>query len=503
MRPKRKFLASAGVSATEAFACLMFAACSSGCSNGDTGNPPAIQQTERVTSVSSSQDLRDVLAATGPSLPTPDAGTTVVAAPTGSTASPFAVALEMQPSTRCSIFPEGSANDPAHNATVFADGNGELRFFTPPSDWGTRITLQCDLTGTSQQAILVDLNDNSTFVAKSRADLEPQFIGTRPALTGDLSSIPLPDLIQQGYPPRPDPANSPDRYAIWAERVATPMRIFEPVPIALLSTSFGGAYDGTYSGNWAGIVQSSSGFNTSVDPANAVFGTFYDMYFADTLLPANAGCASGDSCVTAIWAGIGGYNTNGIFGGTFHPDLIQSGFALQSGINLPSPGAGTFLFTEFAPGTGAGTPSLFLPPSGDTTATFDEFGLWGWTASSASGCALSTTATVACFSFDDYTQSWGFGANAQNPPGDNAWVPSTVDYVAETPRPFNNTYYWVDIMEGEGWDFSGADHPDPGSGSDAYVDVTATGSSVAAWYNGTTFQFNPPVDPIYFVWQTF
>jgi hypothetical protein len=437
-----------------------------------------------------------------PALPQPAPGSGLSVGP----ANPelvHAVAIRVRPWTTCTISPEGASGDQTRTATVSADADGELRFFRPSDEWGTRLALQCSADGASQAPIQVDLNDASTFTPKSFSDLQPRFVRTRPALTGDLTSMSAADLLQQGYPPRPDAVKSPQRYAIWAQHVASPMRIYKSVPTTYLGASFGvGLKAGDQPGPWTGFVQDASGFTGGV----AKLGTLYDMYFAETLLPAFLGCPSGDGCITGIWAGIGGYPSQGVLGGTLTGNLIQNGVAIMAG-NVPSPGPGIFLFTEFAAGNGTGGFELAFPPPNDPAGTFDTLGLWGWS-SNSSGCALLNNGAFGCFSFDDYTQGWGFGANPVPAP-QGVWWPTTVDYAIENPfntatnARANNADYGEELMEGDGWDNTGAIHEDPGNSAgtgDPYEHVFSGSTTAAVWANDLP---TPAVDPITFFWQGF
>jgi hypothetical protein len=130
--------------------------------------------------------------------------------------------------------PEGVSNDPTRNAAVYADSTGEVRFYEPPQNWGTVLTLECTLNGDPKGTYLVDLNDSSTFKGESKSELQPHVVGSRPALTGDLSTISPGQLQQQGYPPRPDPVSTPTQYAHWVQKVTQPADLINAVPVAEL-----------------------------------------------------------------------------------------------------------------------------------------------------------------------------------------------------------------------------------------------------------------------------
>src|SRR5271166_1480677 len=147
----------------------------------------------------------------------------------------LAYALSVPPSTQCTIHPEG-VTDPARTNTLFAGDDGEIRFDLLPSaqhsGWGTRLSLECSIDGGTQGTYLVDLNDSSTFKAKTKASLTPHVVGVRPALVGDLTAVSQDQLAQQGYPPRPDPTQP--EFEKWQQSVGTPTSIYDVVPFATL-----------------------------------------------------------------------------------------------------------------------------------------------------------------------------------------------------------------------------------------------------------------------------
>ena len=196
---------------------MVLAATCGGCSGGSTSNPPTWKPTLNAQLRSSASDALASVAATSPLIPPmPDAASTASTTGLGAVAAPLALSVRTQPWAVCAISANNASTDPVHTATAVADGDGELRFFAPPSDWGTRLTLQCSLGGTSQPTVLVDTSDSSTFTPKLQSDLEPELLGIRPALTGDLSSVSNDNLLRGGYPPRPDPVTAPQQYAKWA-----------------------------------------------------------------------------------------------------------------------------------------------------------------------------------------------------------------------------------------------------------------------------------------------
>jgi hypothetical protein len=411
----------------------------------------------------------------------------------------YAVAVPMPSSSRCVIHPEGIIDDPTRSDTLYAGADGEVRFRQPPEAWGRRLALECTLDSGQRTNAMVDLTDSSTFKRKSRSDLEPRIVGVRPALTGELSTVSRDELRQLGYPPRPDPQTSPEKYAAWVKKVTKPADLLDTMPVAGLgmkATTFEGS---STVGPWTGFVQSASGFTAVNGDFAANWGTFYEEYEADMLAPGFFGCTS---CSTsALWAGIGGVQT-ALFNGFIPTSLIQSGFYFQP--------RGTAMeidpFIEFAPGG-----VLFLPkPGNQKYAAGDVFTIWGWAGDA--NCSLNNSPTQGCFWFEDDTNNWLIHGSVPAPTGAKdvngntfLWVPSTVEYIAEKNSSGNNPNYWFDEMQGMAWDSNGTLHTDPGdpNGTDPYVQFTELAPSgrpysAAVWNAGS---LTAPQDPIVFVWQ--
>ena len=415
----------------------------------------------------------------------------------------YAVALAMQPWTQCTIYPEGNSGDAAHTNVLSAGASGEVRFYPPSADWGERLTLNCTLNGSTAGTYLVDLTDPSTFTRKSQADLVPHVTRTRPALTGDLSALSLDDLLQQGYPPRPDASKDVSGYKRWTQAVTGPVDVFNGMLVAVLGRGFS-TYQGTINCNWTGFVQSANGFaNLGCGIEAEYTGTLYDMY-AMTMFAPTSGCTvPGSACLTALWGGVGGSLVNltdfglGVVGPTA---LIQSGFALV-GNSASAP------FVQFAPNGY----SLPTPPSDRYTAG-DTFLVWGWAASDVMCDPTTGGPQFGCFGFEDESASppWVFAGPdlALNAPTSATFIPATAEFIAEvSSAPTNgNASYGYDYMYAAAWDETGTEHLDPGGGEsnpDPYIytqqnDSSNNPYSTAEWDNAT---LNSPVDPMFFLWS--
>jgi hypothetical protein len=426
------------------------------------------------------------------SSPLSQADASTVAAP----AAPSMIgSIKLPAWTQCAVSESGNAN-PSHSDIVFAGFDGKVHFTPPPSDWGTKLNFNCSLNGNPQGTYIVDFNDTSTFTEESQPALAAQPVGARPALTGDLTSLSNSQLLEQGYPPRPDPQADPQQYSRWVDAVSSPVSVFQPVPITHIGVHAYGQYKGSTTCNWTGFVQSADGFPSSLGCGITTnwAGATYTEYVFTSYVPWVSGCLSND-CGTGIWAGIGGtvvatYGTS---------NLIQSGFFMDALGN-------SSLFVEFTPA------SLVVPtlPTGDNFAHGDEFQIWGWTASQ-SNCAYTTSfnnTSFGCFGFQDITKGWSYSATpmAQSRGGSgNVFIPTSGELIAEEPSGFTNSNYSNTNVSGGFYDENETYHADPGASSatDPYIYVQQNDGSgnplnLAQWTNGTQ---NTPRDPVTFIQQ--
>jgi hypothetical protein len=439
------------------------------------------------------------------------AGTTLSATPDVGTASgpnspdqSYAVAIPMKPWTECTIYPEGASGDPVHTNTIKADASGEVRFY-PPQDWGTRLSLDCTLNGSSQGSHLVDLSDASTFKRESESDLIPHVERVLPALAGDPMAPSLKELLKQGYPPRPDPQRSRARYQHWLQAVSTPAQVYSSMPVSKVGDSFNYFWGENANYGWTGFVQSNSAFDPS-PPIKATYnGTVYEEYMAEMGVPGFSNGQACSNCSTGIWAGTGGVKIDLTqFGFGVQPtDLFQSGFALNNKSNKGQP------FYEFV---AVGNESAVYPPvpQADQYSAGDEFIVWGWQASDSSCDLTSSDAQYACFGFWDLTANpnWVL-VGLKLPISAGIYLPVTVEYIAEAPTG-RNASYGFDFFEGGADDTNGVEHLDPGGDSAggpldywAYVeqdDPSGNPYSIGAWGNNS-WRTNTPQDPIWLQFQ--
>lgn len=484
---------------------LIFGA-NTGCSNESPIGASGQTEPLAIERLASSQ-VDASAASPGRSQPKTDGDAIVFSAPAG---------------TVCIIHPQGRTGNSTQQTVLQADGDDEICFYPPPDDWGTELTLDCIQPGTIKNTSVLDLNVPSTHKRKSQSELALRQVGVRAALVGDLSSIPISELLSKGYPPRPDPIHNPERFAEWKQAVSTPVVLFDAKPVAILRSTANGYVDHQTSGNWTGYLQDSQGFTQPNPPTiyDANYGANYTLYQALIQTPFYTSCPPGN-CNTALWAGIGGYPTLG-YG---QPDLIQSGFQMN--------GSQPFPFFEYTPAA----EYKVSPPSGQHYNYGDSWYFWGYSSYYAGNPAnLNNNWDVtgqhggayACFGFQDNTQGfaivptsnwWGYYNLCPFITG-GFFYGSTAEYIVENEYdqnnlPYNNTPYFSKgplglpfpvTMTGFAIDGNLAPHYDPSSGADPYLALwqtkgAGTAVSLIGGLNGSTY--TAPQSALTFTWNTY
>jgi hypothetical protein len=224
-----------------------------------------------------------------------------------------AISMKVLPKGSCTLRSEG-ASDAAHSLKLFAEDDGTVRFQVRPSaesDESARFQIDCQAGG-QMSTFPLELRPNASptddMPAPSR-EIPPANLGghVRPALTVQEAMQMVPeDLIEQEYPPRPDPQKMPGAFATWLKAVTKPAtfvparlvanpgvrHVFQPVSGGL-STS----------GNWSGFE-----LHGPAQTFNTVFGDWY--------VPAIALGEANVATYSAFWIGLDGDGTN---------DLVQDG----------------------------------------------------------------------------------------------------------------------------------------------------------------------------------
>jgi len=308
---------------------------------------------------------------------------------------------------------------------VKADADGRVRFFAPPKAWGSLLDVDC--SGATEQHSTLDLADTASYRVEAAAAPGTAATSVRPALTGALESIPLPEILKQGYPPRPDPVRTPERYRRWTELVSAPRAARDVKLVKALgqrAATYSGTYDDTedLSQPWSGRAFDAAGWTPINNPDFPISpnanSTFYLEY--DTIISVPSTACSTSNCAAGEWAGMGGMEAL---------DFITDSNLIQSGIWLRNGSAPT-LFIEYAPDA-----ALLSIPGAFSLTAGDVLEIWGCVSSSTSCNDFDTcrTGMVACFGFYNWSSSeFASGGNYPlNPPSGTFYYGYTFESVIE------------------------------------------------------------------------
>jgi hypothetical protein len=132
------------------------------------------------------------------------------------------VTIKTIPNAVCHLRHE---SDEAHKLQLDADERGIVRFHARPRSDAQPIELTLDCTDThgSHLRHTVALRPGTPASTSDRAEVAAAPPGElREPLTGDPMALSNHELVARRYPPRPDPARYPARYARWLRQVSQP-----------------------------------------------------------------------------------------------------------------------------------------------------------------------------------------------------------------------------------------------------------------------------------------
>jgi hypothetical protein len=357
------------------------------------------------------------------------------------------VAVKLAPGATCTVYPSNAKRDPARTEFISAAADGIVRFYPPPSDWGTELSLDCEAQG-QQSRQVVDLNDSTTFMTEPPLPNQ-KIVAERAPLTGDLSKLSLSELLRGQYPPRPDAATMPAQYAAWVDRVTRPYKIAAPVPTIRALGRHADPYAGHYTKTISNPQTEAAWAGEILNPTLA--GTIvYSTYDAGMFVP-NPHCGN-FVCKGSVWGGLGGFN-DGASGG-----LIQSGFWMQ-GDYCPqtSCGAGArspVLFVEYAPGG-----AYFLPWEALNFSLGDAIYALGWSCDGSGN--FTTTGAAGCFWFENATTqilSPPILIPKPTNPSGITFFGKTAEFIVEKPDNAGLANFGNQLMTGTAWEVNGTAH---------------------------------------------
>jgi hypothetical protein len=233
------------------------------------------------------------------------------------------------PNATCRVFPEDST-DPKHIFKVYSDATGAVRLHARPSIESAgpiKLFMDCEA---GDKVVRHSLEFRSSFEATADHPMpidDPNSVpegSRRPPLSEDeMTALTDDQLLERGYPLRPNRKEVPGAFRAWQRAVSIPMAVIEPNVISIPDVSHDASLieeaPGT-SSNWSGFVRPRTLLRTKLflehrggeldEPYDWVQGTW------------NVPSVGGEVLVEAhcsIWVGLDGWA--GL------RDLVQAGTA--------------------------------------------------------------------------------------------------------------------------------------------------------------------------------
>jgi len=230
------------------------------------------------------------------------------------------VEMRVQPNASCTLRRDDGVES-QENLKLYADPNGVIRFHVRPSaesDRVLKLVIECEVEG---GIVRYPLELRSSTRSISDAPMPPsrrrwtrqEGAYVRPALSeNDLLRLPDEDLLERGYPIRPNPEDAPEAFNSWRRAVSAPAAFIEPQLVSrpdithgLVSIVHGPAS----SNNWSGFELRGAG------P--------YDWVSGSWIVPPVSGELN-TTTYSAFWIGLDGDGTS---------DLVQDGTE-QDNVNI-------------------------------------------------------------------------------------------------------------------------------------------------------------------------
>jgi hypothetical protein len=213
----------------------------------------------------------------------------------------------------CTVHPADS-NDGTQNLKLFADDQGLIRFHVTPASESIHLVAECETDAnamTHQIELRASFDSDPSFPAPvpMESNLAPKGIH-RPALTGDPMLLSERELLQHGYPPRPDPQKAPEAYQGWLRAVSTPSVRIAPKAIrrtdrlrvpAKIEPSSAVANGPATSSSWSAFA-----LNGGASPFNWVMGEWIVPAIDPEPLQ---GFTFNTQTYSALWIGLDGYGS--------------------------------------------------------------------------------------------------------------------------------------------------------------------------------------------------
>lgn len=222
---------------------------------------------------------------------------------------PSKITMQALPMSGCVLRAEGNG-DTGHSFTVFADDDGVIRFYVNPSEESEQV---------ASFAVNCKAGNQST---KYALELRPSFTPTfdmpapavevrtpratdsiRPALAkAEALVLSADELLQRGYPVRPDAKRAPEALATWLRAVTRPVRIVNPRLAARPEVHHVAPADASNrenAANWSGFeLRGAAGS--------------YDLVEGEWYVPA-VSSESNNTTYSSFWIGLDGDGTSDLW----------------------------------------------------------------------------------------------------------------------------------------------------------------------------------------------
>jgi hypothetical protein len=153
---------------------------------------------------------------------------------------PSQITLKTVPDAVCILRLEDETN-PDRQMKIYADDDGLIRFYVQPSTESeavARFVIECEADGKATRYPLELRPHFKPTTEMPRPPVEPykpprEGARVRPALLADdLLRLSNRELVERGYPIRPNPEQAPGAFNTWRRAVSTPTTVIEPRQVA-------------------------------------------------------------------------------------------------------------------------------------------------------------------------------------------------------------------------------------------------------------------------------
>ena len=223
------------------------------------------------------------------------------------------VVLKTEPHAACDLHPSG-ATDQAHKLKVYANAEGYVKVHVTAKEENQDVHLQLDCTTAASVTIhplhlRAGSSPTDDMPAPETSIPTPKDAKVVPVLTEESAKqLSDDDVINLGYPPRPDAESAPDQYVHWLDMVSHPLTVLWPRSVSRPEKlhqpqSVVAAASSSTSANWSGyLVQ--GGLRSFM----GVTGEWN--------VPPILAAEPNNSTYSTFWVGLDGFGLN---------DLVQAG----------------------------------------------------------------------------------------------------------------------------------------------------------------------------------